>query len=65
MLDSLIKTKQHRRAVVTQAQKDQKIQEQKSAQELNSFTEIVLSLSKQCDGAKRDNDKSIRKQTRA
>jgi len=50
---------------VTQAQKDQKIQEQKSAQELNSFTEIVLSLSKQCDGAKRDNDKSIRKQTRA
>jgi len=62
MLDSSTETKQYRRAAVTQAQKDQKIQEQKSAQELNSFTELVLSLSMQCDVAKRDNDKSTRKQ---
>ena len=48
-----------------QAQKDQRIQEQKSAQELNSFTELVLSLSMQCDGARRDDDKPTRKQTRA
>jgi hypothetical protein len=65
MLESFVNQKHNRRAVVTQAQKDQKLQEQKSAQELNSFTELVLSLSLQCDGAKRDNDKSIRKQTRA
>jgi hypothetical protein len=41
----------------------QKKQENKNAQELNSFTELVVALSMRCD-AKRETEKSAKKQMR-
>jgi len=54
----------HKGVTVAQTEKDQTNQEQKSAQELNSFTELVLSLSMRCDANVRDSKKPTKKQAR-
>jgi len=47
---------------VAETQKDRRIQEEKTAEELNKFTDLVISLSIQCDEVQREDLKTARKQ---